>query len=122
LSGRNVELPDGRWRINCHTGECDASVEGDRPGFMPAYRKLIAGGWGTDDYGMDACPEHNTGGRSPLAGRCHDLFGIMRVVSTDQFAGRRYRCSCGWTGWTVWGRARKHAQECGQAWPAKVRP
>jgi hypothetical protein len=113
----NVQLPDGRWRISCQTEGCEASLEGDRPGFMPAYRKLIAASWGADDYGMDACSEHNTGGR-----RCHDLFGIMRVVSTDQFAGRRYRCPCDWAGWTVWGRARKHAQECDQAWPEGMRP
>jgi hypothetical protein len=49
-------------------------------------------------------------------------YGIMRVISTDQFAGRRYRCPCGWAGWTVWGRARKHAQACDQAWPPRMRP
>jgi hypothetical protein len=44
------------------------------------------------------------------------LFGTMRVVATDQHTGRRYRCWCGWKGWTVWGRARKHAETCPLAW------
>jgi len=36
----------------------------------------------------------------------------MRVVASDQNTGRKYRCSCGWIGWTVWGRARKHHDSC----------
>jgi hypothetical protein len=44
------------------------------------------------------------------------LFGTMRVVATDQHTGRKYRCWCGWKGWTVWGRARKHAETCPLAW------
>lgn len=42
-------------------------------------------------------------------------FGNMVVIATDQFTGRLYRCPCGWEGWTVWGRARKHALECESA-------
>lgn len=42
-------------------------------------------------------------------------FGAMVVVSTDQFRGRLYRCACGWTGWSVFGWARKHAASCAQA-------
>jgi len=41
-----------------------------------------------------------------------DLYKNMRVFASDQFAGRKYLCACGWVGWTVWGRARKHAAEC----------
>jgi hypothetical protein len=40
------------------------------------------------------------------------LFGSMRVIDTDQLRGRKYRCACGWEGWSVWGHARKHAQKC----------
>ena len=39
----------------------------------------------------------------------------MVVVKTDQHRGRKYRCRCGWTGWTVWGRAAEHALTCEQA-------
>jgi hypothetical protein len=42
-------------------------------------------------------------------------FGRMRVIETDQFRGRRYLCTCGWEGWTVWGRALKHAETCPRA-------
>jgi len=42
-------------------------------------------------------------------------FGRMVVVKTDQHRGRKYRCRCGWTGWTVWGRAAEHALTCEQA-------
>ena len=45
----------------------------------------------------------------------HSRFGRMVVVETDQFRGRRYRCACRWTGWSVWGRALKHAQTCSRA-------
>jgi hypothetical protein len=40
----------------------------------------------------------------------------MKPITTDQFTGTRYRCSCGWAGWTVWGAARKHSEACEQAW------
>jgi len=43
------------------------------------------------------------------------IFGQMTVIATDQFSGRRYRCPCGWEGWTVWGRARDHAKSCPKA-------
>lgn len=42
-------------------------------------------------------------------------FGRMVVIATDQFAGRRYRCPCGWVGWSVWGHAIRHARTCPQA-------
>lgn len=42
-------------------------------------------------------------------------FGAMVVVETDQFQGRRYRCPCGWEGWTAWGHAIRHAQSCDRA-------
>lgn len=41
---------------------------------------------------------------------------VMVTVATDQFTGTRYRCPCGWGGWTVWGAARKHSETCEQAW------
>jgi len=42
-------------------------------------------------------------------------FGKMQVIGTDQHTGRRYWCACGWEGWTVWGRALKHAETCPRA-------
>ncbi len=42
-------------------------------------------------------------------------FGTMRVIDTDQMRGRRYRCPCGWEGWTTWGHAGRHAKSCQQA-------
>lgn len=42
-------------------------------------------------------------------------FGVMRVISTDQGAGRCYLCPCGWKGWSAWGHARKHALTCPQS-------
>lgn len=42
-------------------------------------------------------------------------FGSMVVVATDQFAGRKYRCACGWSGWSTWGHAKRHAAGCDQA-------
>lgn len=50
------------------------------------------------------------------------MFGTMRVIASDQHTGRQYRCICGWKGWTVWGRARKHAETCPRAnepWPVR---
>jgi hypothetical protein len=43
------------------------------------------------------------------------MYGTMEVVGTDQFSGRLYRCACGWQGWSVWGRARKHAELCAES-------
>lgn len=51
-----------------------------------------------------------------MTAKANELYGTMRVIGTDQGAGRRYRCWCGWKGWTVWGRARKHAAQCALAW------
>lgn len=42
-------------------------------------------------------------------------FGLMKVIDTDQYKGRRYRCPCGWEGWTVWGHAINHAKSCPKA-------
>lgn len=39
-------------------------------------------------------------------------FGRMGVIDTDQFAGRYYRCACGWEGWSTWGHAARHAASC----------
>lgn len=39
-------------------------------------------------------------------------FGRMVVIATDQHRGRRYRCPCGWEGWTIWGHAIDHAERC----------
>jgi hypothetical protein len=39
----------------------------------------------------------------------------MVVLATDRDTGRFYRCPCGWCGWTVWGHARKHHEQCKQA-------
>ncbi len=39
----------------------------------------------------------------------------MRVIGTDQMAGRCYLCPCGWRGWSCWGHARKHHERCPQA-------
>ena len=35
-----------------------------------------------------------------------------QVVATAPHAGRRYRCRCGWEGWSAFGRARKHREAC----------
>ena len=41
-----------------------------------------------------------------------ETYGSMTVVGSDQHSGRLYECACGWRGWSVWGRARKHAERC----------
>jgi hypothetical protein len=42
-------------------------------------------------------------------------FGRMVVIDTDQGAGRKYRCPCGWQGWSAWGHALRHAKSCPKA-------
>jgi hypothetical protein len=39
----------------------------------------------------------------------------MRVIGTDQMAGRCYKCPCGARRWSCWGNARKHHERCEQA-------
>lgn len=40
----------------------------------------------------------------------------MRVIGTDQFAGRCYKCPCGIRVWSTFGKARMHSHICPQAW------
>lgn len=42
-------------------------------------------------------------------------YGLMEVVGSAQFAGRLYRCPCGWRGWSTWGHAGEHAARCPKA-------
>lgn len=60
-------------------------------------------------------PTEEATARSRAIARGRAVFGTMKVIATDQGAGRKYRCGCGWEGWSTWGWARKHAEKCPEA-------